>query len=43
MIRVANEYFDLDDSAIQYLQSHWYAFPIQKIATETSWNVTWII
>jgi hypothetical protein len=22
MIRVANEYFDLDDSAIQYLQSH---------------------
>jgi hypothetical protein len=40
---ILENYFELDDSAIQYLQTHWYTFPSQKIVNETSWNVEEII
>jgi hypothetical protein len=37
------KYFILDDSAIQYLQAHWYTFPSQKAVNATSWNIRRII
>jgi hypothetical protein len=37
------KYFILDAPAIQYLQSHWYSFPSQKVINKTSWNIQEII
>jgi hypothetical protein len=40
---ILERYFELDGSAIQYLQAHWYTVPSQKVVNETSWNVEEII